>query len=285
MEFCKGDSNFWVCGRNPMEWPFKWNLSTRTYTWCDLFFKISQNEMPLAAFGSERVNTHLISHYRVAQSLCFKARLSTKPLGWKWFLIPMQKKLIITGKNLHLASFWKWGFFELGNSLVLQPHNTLQSLLIRASSFSTQPFLTEEELCVTRQKKSGNPSSIKVAHLIQLYIRSSSTCKRPSMPCVSSWLSKTSLSSWRDLSLADVNEDHKSSQYVKRMEMTEIEISLRFSLTVASPKKKNTPIFPPCQLGKLKRSCSCSLNPAEKTRFFPCSMLLAWGILYLFRSS
>ena len=23
----------------------------------------------------------------------------------------------MTGKNLHLASFWKWGFFELGNSL------------------------------------------------------------------------------------------------------------------------------------------------------------------------
>ena len=62
------------------------------------------------------------------------------------------------------------------------------------------------------------------------------------MPCVSSWLSKTSLSSWRDLSLADVNEDHKSSQYAKRMEMTEIEISLRFSLTVASPKKKHSHI-------------------------------------------
>ena len=29
----------------------------------------------------------------------------------------MQMELIITGKNLHLASFWKWGFFELRNSL------------------------------------------------------------------------------------------------------------------------------------------------------------------------
>ena len=37
--------------------------------------------LPLATFGSERVNTLLISHYRVAQSLCFKARLSTKPLS------------------------------------------------------------------------------------------------------------------------------------------------------------------------------------------------------------
>ena len=26
-----------------MEWPFKWNLSTCIYTWCYLFFKISQN--------------------------------------------------------------------------------------------------------------------------------------------------------------------------------------------------------------------------------------------------
>ena len=47
-----------------MEWPFKWNLSTCTYTWCYLFFKISQNEiwdfcriLPLATFGSERVKT------------------------------------------------------------------------------------------------------------------------------------------------------------------------------------------------------------------------------------
>ena len=37
------DSNFWVCGWNPMMWPFKWKLSARTYTWCYLFFKISQN--------------------------------------------------------------------------------------------------------------------------------------------------------------------------------------------------------------------------------------------------
>ena len=56
-------SNFWVCGPNPMMWPFKWKLSACTYTWCWLFFKILQNEirklarnLPLASFGSERVN-------------------------------------------------------------------------------------------------------------------------------------------------------------------------------------------------------------------------------------
>ena len=29
--------NFWVCGRNPAVWPFKWNLSGRTFTWYYLF--------------------------------------------------------------------------------------------------------------------------------------------------------------------------------------------------------------------------------------------------------
>ena len=63
MEFCKVTQNFWVCGPNPMMSPFKWKLSACTYTWCWLFFKILQNEvckltrnLPLASFGSERVN-------------------------------------------------------------------------------------------------------------------------------------------------------------------------------------------------------------------------------------
>ena len=37
------DSNFWVCGRNPMMWPFKWNLFSSTFTWCYLYFSILQN--------------------------------------------------------------------------------------------------------------------------------------------------------------------------------------------------------------------------------------------------
>ena len=43
-------------------WPFKWKLSTCTFTWCYLFVKILENEiwkfgrnLPLATFGSERV--------------------------------------------------------------------------------------------------------------------------------------------------------------------------------------------------------------------------------------
>ena len=58
-----GDFNFLVCGQNPMMWPFKWKLSAFTFTWCYFFLKILENEiwkfgrnLPLATFGSERVN-------------------------------------------------------------------------------------------------------------------------------------------------------------------------------------------------------------------------------------
>ena len=64
----QGGFNFWVCGRNHMMWPFKWKLSTCTYTWYYLFFKTVQNEirksgrnLPLATFGSERVNRLILN--------------------------------------------------------------------------------------------------------------------------------------------------------------------------------------------------------------------------------
>ena len=58
-----GDSTkFWVYGRNPMMWPFKWKLSAYTFRRCYLFLRILENEickfgrnLPLATFGSERV--------------------------------------------------------------------------------------------------------------------------------------------------------------------------------------------------------------------------------------
>ena len=53
-----------------------------------------------------------ISHFPVAPSLCFNARLSVKPLIWKWFFILMQIKLIFTRKFLLLAYFWKWELSE-----------------------------------------------------------------------------------------------------------------------------------------------------------------------------
>ena len=59
-----------------------------------------------------------IGHFRVPPGLCFKTRLSAQPLIWKWFFIVMQIKLIFTRKVVHLASFWKWGFLELGSGLL-----------------------------------------------------------------------------------------------------------------------------------------------------------------------
>jgi len=58
-----------------------------------------------------------IRHFRVSPGLCIKTRLSARPLIWKWFFILMQIKLIFTRKVVHLASFWKWGFLELGSGL------------------------------------------------------------------------------------------------------------------------------------------------------------------------
>ena len=53
-----------------------------------------------------------IGHFQVAPSLCFKARLSAKPLIRKWFLYSYANKLIITRKVLHLASTLKWDILE-----------------------------------------------------------------------------------------------------------------------------------------------------------------------------
>ena len=67
-----GDSNFWVCGRNPMMWPFKWKLSACTFTWFYLFVKILRNKiwifgrnLPSATFGSEKVKANKLwcDHY------------------------------------------------------------------------------------------------------------------------------------------------------------------------------------------------------------------------------
>ena len=48
-----------------------------------------------------------------------KTRVGAQPLIWKSFFILMQIKLIFIRKVVHLASFWKWGFSELGSGLFL----------------------------------------------------------------------------------------------------------------------------------------------------------------------
>ena len=60
-----------------------------------------------------------IGHFRVSSGLCFKTRVSAQPLIWKSFFILVQIKLIFTRKVVHLASFWKWGFLELGSGLLI----------------------------------------------------------------------------------------------------------------------------------------------------------------------
>ena len=58
-----------------------------------------------------------IGHFRVPLGLWFKTRVGAQPLIWKSFFILIQRKLIFTRKVVHLASFWKWGFLELGSGL------------------------------------------------------------------------------------------------------------------------------------------------------------------------
>ena len=50
--------------------------------------------------------------------LCLKTRVGAETLIWKSFFILMQIKLIFTRKVVHLATFWKWGFLELGSGLL-----------------------------------------------------------------------------------------------------------------------------------------------------------------------
>ena len=82
---------------------------------------------------------HLIGHFRVAPSLCFKTSLSAKPLIWKWLFVLMQIKLIFPWKILHLASFWKWEFLERGNGL-------LNSLCKKSSKYQDSRHVTRPSL-------------------------------------------------------------------------------------------------------------------------------------------
>ena len=56
-------------------------------------------------------------HFRVPPGLCFKTRVGAQPLIWKSFFILAQIKFIFTRKVVHLASFWKWRFLDLGSGL------------------------------------------------------------------------------------------------------------------------------------------------------------------------
>ena len=68
----------------------------------------------------EQLSAQTRGHFR---DLCIKTRLSAQPLIRKWFFILMQIKLIFTRKVVHLASFWKWGFLEVGSGLLQCDYN------------------------------------------------------------------------------------------------------------------------------------------------------------------
>ena len=71
-----------------------------------------------AKYRDLSVSRRSIGHFRVSPGLCIKTRLSAQPLIWKWVFILTQIELIFTRKVMHLASFWKWGFLEVGSGLL-----------------------------------------------------------------------------------------------------------------------------------------------------------------------
>ena len=77
----------------------------------------SSAALPLPSFLTFyfRVRAFSTGHFLVPPGLCIKTRLSAQPLIGKRFF--MQVKLIFTRKVVHLATFWKWGFSELGSGL------------------------------------------------------------------------------------------------------------------------------------------------------------------------
>ena len=72
---------------------------------CGVYYSTSTKTMP--AEGEETgkaklsLNSTILGPFPVVLSLCFQARLSAKPLIWKWFLILTQIKLIFTRKVLY----------------------------------------------------------------------------------------------------------------------------------------------------------------------------------------
>ena len=61
----------------------------------------------------------------------YKSRLSARPLISKPLFILMHTKLIFTWKVLHLGSFLKWEFLELGNGLFNKSSWIINTVQIR----------------------------------------------------------------------------------------------------------------------------------------------------------
>ena len=66
------------------------------------------------------------------------------------FFILMQVKLIFTRKVVHLASFWKWGFLELGSGLF--PKVTYVLFPLPSSNFHFAPLSSHCSFLFVREK-------------------------------------------------------------------------------------------------------------------------------------
>ena len=86
------------------------------------------------------------SEHNRPPGLCFKTRVGAQPLIWKSFFILMQIKLIFTRKVVHLASFWKWGFLELGSGLSFCQWTLAISLYVGIWCCSRESFCTETSI-------------------------------------------------------------------------------------------------------------------------------------------
>ena len=113
------------------------NPSTRRYT-----YRVRRLNINSLHFNST-------GHFRVPPGLCFKTRVGAQPLIWKSFFILMQIKLIFTRKVVHLASFWKWGFLELGSDLLWRFLHKLGNIL-NAVNFTIRKL---EYLCFANRRQ------------------------------------------------------------------------------------------------------------------------------------
>ena len=65
----------------------------------------------------ESADCKIIRHFLIVSSLCFKARPSARPLIRKLIFYSHASNIHFHKRDVHLASFWKWEFLELGSGI------------------------------------------------------------------------------------------------------------------------------------------------------------------------
>ena len=77
-----------------------------------------------------------------------EARCEAIDVKWSIIYILMQIKLLFTRKVLHLPSFWKWEFLELGNSLFSWLYFSLNYILSFSRLILNDEFYSKRALLV-----------------------------------------------------------------------------------------------------------------------------------------